>query len=152
MDEDALHGLVEAGGVVDALGLSALVEEKPGCLAIDWRGLEDRRVAEIRNRAEPQWSAIARRSGLSLVEFDGGLELRVPCRDKGDAVRTICRELGDGVPVAYLGDDLTDEDAFRALQGKGVGVLVRKAFRETAADLWITPPEELVAFLSMWVG
>jgi hypothetical protein len=29
-------------------------------------------------------------------------------------------------------------------------VLVRPQFRETAADLWIRPPEELVAFMRYW--
>ncbi len=32
----------------------------------------------------------------------------------------------DVVPI-YLGDDLTDEDAFEALSGKGVGVFVGRA-------------------------
>jgi len=46
---------------------------------------------------------------------------------------------------------LTDEDAFRAIRGKGVGILVREALRPTAADLWIRPPEELLTFLAGWI-
>jgi len=152
MEEKAIQGLVEADEIIRNLGLSALAEEKPGCLAIHWRGLEEQKVAQIRNRVEPGWSALAQRSGLSLLEFDGGIELRVPARNKGDAVITICEELGEGIPVVYLGDDRTDEDAFLALKGKGVGVLVGQHFRETAADLWLTPPEELLEFLSQWVS
>jgi trehalose-6-phosphatase len=52
--------------------------------------------------------------------------------------------------VAYLGDDLTDEDAFRALKGKGLSVLVRKESRTTEADCWLKPPDELLDFLKKW--
>ena len=53
--------------------------------------------------------------------------------------------------AAYLGDDLTDEDAFKAIKGKGIGVLVREEPRKTAADIWIKPPDELLSFLSNWL-
>lgn len=52
--------------------------------------------------------------------------------------------------MAYLGDDVTDEDAFHAVKPRGLAVLVRAELRETAADLWIRPPRELVAFLRSW--
>ena len=41
-------------------------------------------------------------------------------RNKGDAMRTILAEMDADAPVAYLGDDQSDEDAFRALQGRGL--------------------------------
>jgi trehalose-6-phosphatase len=52
--------------------------------------------------------------------------------------------------VAFLGDDLSDEAAFRAVRriGKrGLSVLVRREFRETAAEIWLRPPGELLVFL-----
>ena len=51
---------------------------------------------------------------------------------------------------AYLGDDLTDEDAFKAVEGRGLGILVRKQWRSTAAAAWLKPPEELIRFLERW--
>ncbi|MBU1936081.1 trehalose-phosphatase, partial [bacterium] len=57
----------------------------------------------------------------------------------------------EGATVAYLGDDLTDEDAFRVLKGKGLGVLVRPEFRPTTADLWLQPPDDLIEFLKNWI-
>jgi trehalose 6-phosphate phosphatase len=72
-------------------------------------------------------------------------------RDKGDAVSTILGEIGPEVPVAYLGDDRTDERAFLALRTQGLGVLVRPRWRETAAALWIRPPEGLQEFLKHWL-
>ena len=52
--------------------------------------------------------------------------------------------------IAYLGDDVTDEDAFRAVKMRGIGVLVRPEFRETVADVWLRPPDELVDFMARW--
>jgi len=77
--------------------------------------------------------------------------MRMPDRDKRDAVRTILMEVGAGVPVAYLGDDATDEHAFRALGDRGLTVLVRPRQRRTAARVWLKPPEELLEFLSYWL-
>ncbi len=150
MDEDALDGLVKADEWIQEVGLEMRSEEKPGCLAVHWRGLDGNEINRVRKQVESKWSLIARLSGLSLKEFDGGIELRVPARDKGDAVRTILAEMHDDPAVAYLGDDLTDEDAFKAIKGKGIGVLVREELRPTAADVWIRPPEELLEFLSGW--
>ena len=52
--------------------------------------------------------------------------------------------------MAYLGDDLTDEDAFRAVATRGLGILVRQELRKTAAVAWLRPPEELLDFLHRW--
>ena len=152
IEQEALSGLLAADEWIEEVGLSNRCEKKPGCLAIHWRGLDEERVKEIRNLVEPRWSTLAQAWQLNLGEFDGGLELRVRTRDKGDAVRTILQEMNQDAVAAYLGDDLTDEDAFRAIKGKGIGMLVREELRPTAADLWIKPPEELLAFLSGWMA
>ena len=92
--------------------------------------------------------------GLSLLEFESGLELRAG-RDKGEAVEAIIEETGTGGPVAFLGDDLTDELAFRAVNaaaGAHLSVLVRREPRETAADVWLKPPGELLGFLERWIS
>ncbi|RPJ43124.1 MAG: hypothetical protein EHM19_09270 [Candidatus Latescibacterota bacterium] len=94
---------------------------------------------------------IARSSGLELRSFDGGIELLGRGRDKGSAVRTVLAEEGADAAVAYLGDDLTDEDAFRALAGRGLRALVRAELRPSEADVWIRPPGELLAFLDRWL-
>jgi len=152
MAEEQLKGLVAADEWVEEVGLSSRCERKPGCLALHWRGLDEAKVTGIRNLVEPRWSTLAQAWQLSLREFDGGIELRVPGRDKGDAVRIVLEEIDQDAAAAYLGDDLTDEDAFRAIKGKGMGVLVREKLRPTAADLWIKPPEELLTFLAGWTA
>jgi trehalose-phosphatase len=88
--------------------------------------------------------------------------------DKGRAVLWILAALGldrpDVVPV-YLGDDLTDEDAFRALgeplrptEGGGaardrigIGILVAEEPRETAARFVLRDPAEVRSFLEGFV-
>jgi trehalose-phosphatase len=87
------------------------------------------------------------------LEFEAGVELRAG-RDKGGAVEAILEEAGAVGPVAFLGDDISDETAFRAVnavKGAHVSVLVRRARRETAADVWLRPPGELKEFLEMWL-
>jgi trehalose-phosphatase len=77
--------------------------------------------------------------------------------DKGKAVLYLLKVLGldrdDVVPV-YLGDDITDENAFRALAGRGVGILVGSADdredtgRTTAADYVLNTIGEVEEFLN----
>ena len=68
----------------------------------------------------------------------------------GDFVKQILNECSRDEVIAYLGDDLTDEDAFKELKDKGLSVLVRKTYRETVADCWLKPPNELLDFLHNW--
>lgn len=145
-----LRGLAEAHAWAERQGLQDLCEQKPGCLALHWRGLETAKVNEVRDRVRENWLPLAQDAGLDLHEFDGGIELRVPVKNKGSVVQTILMEMGENTVAAYLGDDLTDEDAFRAMGGKGLRILVRKEFRPTSADLWLRPPEELLTFLKNW--
>ena len=65
-------------------------------------------------------------------------------------VKAILAEYGTGGPAAYLGDDLTDEAAFRAMKGRGLSALVRREWRETEAEIWLRPPAELKGFLAGW--
>jgi trehalose-phosphatase len=126
-------------------------EQKPVSVAAHWRGQAPAEAEALRGRIEPRWRELAHAFGLELHAFDGGLELRVAGVHKGSAVTTLLDEAGPGTVAAYLGDDLTDEDAFTAIAGRGLGVLVREERRPSAASLWIRPPEELLAFFSRWM-
>jgi trehalose 6-phosphate phosphatase len=153
MDEKAVQGLATADEWMEQKDLLHRCEKKPGCLALHWRGLPEGSVLELKNAVLARWRHLAEASRLDLIEFDGGIELRVPARNKGDAVKKVLDEIPQGgLSAAYLGDDTTDEDAFCAMKGKGIGVLVRKEFRPTSADLWIRPPRELLEFLSRWLA
>jgi len=103
----------------------------------------------LRPEVLARWQGDAARAGLDLLEFDGGFEFRPTGRHKGEVVRRILDEEGPGAAAAYLGDDWTDEDAFRALDGMGLSVLVRVEPRDTAARAWM-PPQDLAGFLLRW--
>jgi trehalose 6-phosphate phosphatase len=136
---------------LQAEGLEEHMERKAGAIAVHWRGLDSAAREDIRERVNRVWSGARAQSLIFLTPFDGGLEFRVGARNKGDAVRHILAELDSATPVAYLGDDYTDEDAFKALENRGLSVLVRNEFRPTAADIWIQPPQGLLDFLAEWL-
>jgi trehalose-phosphatase len=87
-----------------------------------------------------------------LLPFDGGLELRSIDRTKGTAVAEMLEQEPDGIMAAYLGDDLTDEDAFVAVGDRGYSILVRNEVRPSCAQFWLCPPAELLKFLDDWIA
>ncbi len=151
VDAYTFDALCEADQWIDSLKLHHLTEHKPGGLAVHWRGLSDYEAQEIRNKVLLGWLPIADRACLALDHFDGGVEIRAAHCNKADVVRSVLTEIATDAPVAYLGDDRSDEDAFDAMRGRGLRVLVRPRWRDTAADLWLRPPTELLAFLNNWL-
>lgn len=151
VSEPLRDAFTEAEARLQKEGLDRLTELKLGAVAVHWRGLPLGKIEEVRARVYSLLSPLARQGGALLEEFDGGLELRSRTPNKGDVVQVILSEVGGDAAVACLGDDVTDEDAFRALNDRGLTVLVRPTSRPTAAQTWIRPPDELVLFLTDWV-
>jgi trehalose 6-phosphate phosphatase len=150
IEQEASSALADAGRWLTHHALQHLAEFKPGGIALHWRGLPESDVSVIRDQVLRGWCSIAQDALLSVLEFDGGIELRVRNPNKGDAVQTIVDEIEPDAPVAYLGDDVTDERAFDALSKRGLSVLVRPLPRETSARVWLKPPDELLDFLTRW--
>lgn len=146
---ETLEQISKANELLMQHGLSRFLEFKRAATAIHWRGMETA-AKEVAQSVEKVWSELASHEGLEMLPFDGGLEIRATTRNKGDVVRAIIHDSGWGASIAYLGDDQTDEDAFAALQGFGLSVLVRNEYRPTLADIWVRPPRELVGFLEEW--
>jgi trehalose 6-phosphate phosphatase len=150
IDKDAIAALEQAALWAEQNDLMDHCECKHGCLALHWRSLPEERVEPIRKIAENTWPQIAAEGNLYIHLFDGGMEMRHPGRTKGDAVKVIFSEEESDVAAAYLGDDVTDEDAFKAVRDRGVGILVRGEKRPTEAGIWLRPPDDLVYFLRRW--
>jgi len=146
------QALADAGQWVADQGFRDLTELKPGGIAIHWRGLPEETIFDIRERVLRTWFPIAQCVRLTVMEFDGGIEMRIADFDKGYAVRTIVSEMPSDAPIAYLGDDSTDEHAFEALGARGLSVLVRPVHRRTSAQAWLKPPEDLLDFLARWAS
>jgi trehalose 6-phosphate synthase/trehalose 6-phosphate phosphatase len=148
MLDDARSELLKAN-------LSFRIEEKQNSVGVHWRGMTTSGNATeslegAKERAAKVLQPFGDVPGLFLLNFDGGLELRAG-RNKGEAVRLILKELPAESPVTYLGDDDTDEDAFRALGNRGISVLVRRKWRPSAAHVWLRPPVQLRRFLKDWI-
>ncbi len=143
--------LSKAQSWLAAEGLGDRIEVKPGGIAIHWRGLSATEIDGVHAAMQTGLASFAKLPGLILLEFDGGMELRVVHPNKEDAVGSILCSVGPMVPVAFLGDDLTDEGAFRMLGSRGLTVLIRPEYRETNAQIWLRPPDELIAFLQRWL-
>ena len=134
----------------DAFG--GLFEDKPNAVVIHWRGHTPRQAKHIEQKTRALFELAAQVSGLSLLEFEAGVELRVG-RDKGGAVEAIVEQAEPGASVVYVGDDLTDESAFCAvnrMRNPHLSVLMRRVWRETAAEVWLQPPDGLRWFLREW--
>jgi trehalose-phosphatase len=141
-----------------------LFEDKPNAAVMHWRGLTAHKAHAVERRTRQLFEPLAELDGLSLLEFEAGVELRVG-RDKGGAVEAILAEASAveansdasvaDAPVAYLGDDLTDEAAFRAVNASArpsLSVLMRHHWRDTDANIWLQPPGELKIFLERWLA
>ena len=79
--------------------------------------------------------------GIDVLEA----RLRGSC-DKGTALRHIRRTLPVGTLILYFGDDLTDRDAFRMLQGLGISVQVGDR-EDSLADYMLADPASVVEAL-----
>lgn len=126
----------------------AIVESKKFSLAVHYREVPEERVPELDRAVD---ATLARHPELRRAEGKKVFELR-PLRDwdKGKAVAWLLRELGldhpDVVPI-YVGDDVTDEDAFAVLIERGAGVVVTELPRHTHARFSLQDTLEVQAFL-----
>jgi trehalose-phosphatase len=150
-DEGAIAALAEAEILLDSASLREHTEVKLAGVAIHWRGLSPAETLSVRAKAYKILEPLARQHDLVMGEFDAGVELRLRSANKANALKRFLYELTDDLPVAYLGDDASDEDAFRVLNGRGLTVLVRPKKKFTSAQVWLRPPEDLITFLKDWV-
>jgi trehalose-phosphatase len=144
--------LEQVGLEMSTLGFSETLEVKPASLAIHWRTFDAATQERVRSLVQSIFARLKDTGGLQLLPFDGGLELRSTDRTKGTAVKEILVQEAPALPAAYLGDDLTDEDAFAAMGSGGYSILVRTEVRESWARFWLRPPEELLGFLDEWIA
>ncbi|MGZ8202591.1 MAG: trehalose-phosphatase [Burkholderiales bacterium] len=140
-----------ADAVRDIMPAGARLERKLASIALHWRGLAEEEAARLKADARAMWAPMVESErAVELLPFDGGLELRAVGCNKQYAVKVVLSQSHERSVIAYLGDDITDEDAFQAVKARGLAVLVRPQFRPTAADVWLRPPQELVGFIQHW--
>jgi len=143
------HGLElrvggRAGGAAPPAGLAAaraalarfadtdtglIVEDKPASVALHYRLAPAREAEALALAAE-----VAERTGLAVQPGKMVVELRPVGADKGDALRALMAEpVFAGARPWVVGDDLTDEHAFRAAADLGGSGILVGAPRASAA-------------------
>jgi len=129
-----------------------LVEPKRFAASVHFRLADEKEVPRIERAVD---EAVAAHPGLRKAHGKMLFELRPDLDwDKGRAVLWLIDALDldrEDVLPFYLGDDITDEDAFRALADRGIGILVAEEPRETAARYGLRNPEEARALLERLV-
>ncbi len=124
------------------------VERKRFAIAVHYRNVADRDIAEVRQQVREVLRSHKRLRGAGGKKV---LELLPQIQwDKGRAVLWLLEalELGqaDVLPI-YVGDDLTDEDAFRAVSDQGIGVRVGVPSQATSASYHLRDTREVQLFL-----
>jgi trehalose 6-phosphate phosphatase len=123
-----------------------IVEFKTLTASVHYRLVTEREIDRIRTAIN---EAIAPyMDQLCITEGRKVLELRPAMDwDKGSAVKWILGKTGHDVAAAiYVGDDKTDEDAFRALP-RSITINVGSEFGITAARYFVRSPKGVLAFI-----
>ncbi len=126
----------------------ALIDRKHFSIAVHYRLARAADVPAIERAVD---EALGRYGGLRKGHGKKVFELQPDIDwNKGAAVRWLLQSLSldrpDVLPI-YVGDDVTDEDAFRALADDGLGFAVLDAPRPTAAQFKLADPAEVRALL-----
>ncbi len=150
LTSDETDGLAAADAAARATGLEARIEIKPASVAMHTRGMGHDEAHEAEELAWNVWTPIAERHGLECRTFAGGVEIRSRHYHKGIAVETLLEEMPADVFAVYVGDDDTDEDAFRVLAGRGTGIKVGDPDGQTEAQWRLPDPEAVREMLDHW--
>jgi trehalose-phosphatase len=143
MAEKSLHDLLQ--GIP-----GCQIERKRFAIAVHFRRVADSHVTKVESAVN---EVLSNHKGLRKTGGKKVFELRPDIEwDKGKAIAWIQQKLDlarEEVLPVYIGDDLTDEDAFRELRGRGIGILVRDENRPTLACYAVDNPEDVRLFLHM---
>ncbi len=150
--DGSLDHAVAAPAVRDAVAaFERFARDRPGTIVEDKAvsaGLHYRGAPTEAAAAEALARSLAAETGLVLQPGHLVVELKTPGTDKGTALKAFMLEppFAGAIPV-MLGDDLTDEDGFRAAaELAGFGVLVGPP-RRTAATFGLPDVDAVLAWL-----
>jgi len=125
-----------------------LVERKKFAIAIHYRLVNPEKIELIEEGVDKVTSfhpELRKAYGKKIFELQPDIDWH-----KGKALLTLLSTLkldGNDVLPFYIGDDVTDEDAFRALKDRGIGIVVWDEPYETAASYCLKNPDEVREFL-----
>jgi len=124
-----------------------LIEDKGITASIHFRMVDS---GDIYKMLYIFWSiADGYKNSFNITSGKKVFEIR-PCGiwNKGDAVQWIWKTLDEKRVPIYIGDDVTDEDAFKVIREKGLGISIGKS---DEADYYIDSQGEVKKLLQ-WIG
>lgn len=118
------------------------VETKPSGVAFHYRMADEHAGEEAARRIRSDWG---HRDGIVVRNGKCVVELSVVDADKGAALDHL-RHTFAADTVIFIGDDVTDEDAFAVLRGPDVGIKVGDG--TTAAAFRVSDPADVTEVLA----
>ncbi|MEM9165566.1 MAG: trehalose-phosphatase [Planctomycetota bacterium] len=131
----------ELGAIAD-IGDGLAIETKPASVAFHYRNASEQAAAEALERLNAgaaTWDGVHVKRGKMVVE------LGVVNTNKGEALETLRKRCNAGTAF-FIGDDVTDEDAFERLHGPDVGVKVGPG--ATAASFRVGTTDDVARLLA----
>ncbi|XP_065871298.1 trehalose-phosphate phosphatase A [Euphorbia lathyris] len=151
MIQEVLNSLIESTKNIKG----AHVENNKFCVSVHYRNVDEKNWTAV---AQCVHDVIKNYPRLRLTHGRKVLEIRPVINwDKGKAVTFLLESLGlnncEEVLPIYVGDDRTDEDAFKVLRERncGYGILVSSAPKDTNALYSLRDPSEVMEFLKSLV-
>ncbi len=128
-----------------------LIEEKKFSVAVHYRLVDEAQyLSTIRKTVD---DIVSSNSNLRLMSGKKVFEILPDIEwNKGMAIRWIMSALKiawNESQVIYIGDDVTDEFAFRVIRTRGTGILVAEGEKESAADFQLSSPDEVKKYFGM---
>ena len=146
----AVEGLDRAQGAAVLRNWETRLERKRAGLVLHTRDLPADGARTIEGVCASLWQPLCVSYPVSLDHINGGLELRVRGRDKGTVVLSLLSHEPPGTLAVFIGDDVSDEDAFQAVWDLGFGVRVGSDERPSLAAARLPSCEAVVEFLAAW--
>lgn len=148
---DDVRARAEQAIANDPLLKGALVEDKGLSLALHYRGVDKAQQEAARDvLVALVHDVIGPDTALNVLRGHCVVELRPREASKGNAVRRLVQEHSSLVPF-YVGDDVTDEEAFAALGPRGIGVRVAEGDVNTRASIVVRDVDEVLEGLATLV-
>ena len=151
MIEDLAEQLEEELGNVDGV----IVEDKGLSLSVHYRLVSEEEQDDVADIFMRIVSSLADAGKIKITRGKKVFEVRPPIDwDKGKAIMSIQREILsllklESVMTVYLGDDATDEDAFRVLhRPEGWSIYVGGDNNKSAAEYYLHSTDEVEDFLA----
>jgi len=124
-----------------------LIEKKKFSFTLHYRMANKADGAFVRKTFYKIISENTQKQSVAILKGKKVLELSPNASwDKGSAALLILRRLKKILLPVYIGDDVTDEAAFKALYGSGITIRVGKS-KKTAAQYYIRDQREILRFL-----